>query len=473
MNTILILADSFNAEAFLHRIGQKDASGNNYVVVSPGHMEEDIAKQSFLEFHHFDPTSAIKLSKVIFNHNFTTAFIMMSSSEEAHACLDNIRSADESMEIVILDEWGSFSVLKDTAAHVVNSSQLVANRLYDHLPNVPVVAQNVGLSQGEVMEVLVPYGSSFAYRHIGSIAQIKWKIAAVYRDGKQILPTNATMIRPQDMLLILGKPQVLESVYRRISKNKEKFPEPFGKYLYLLLDMQMDESRIFSQIGEAIHLLDRLEESKLYIRLINPGDLSAVESVRTHARDNIQIDVIYGEIETHEIIIKDTHEFDVGLVLIDPLVFRQGKIADEILGLNKLVFLFGDSPLFSVERLAVLLSEEKEMESISSTFFYVAEALDLKPCLCYYEPDGDFEHKKRVVEHYETLAKIFQYPLKVDKKSINPIKAIGAMNHILQVAPFTKELQEDDLFKIFSTKLSDYLLDSTQHPKLLIPAETQ
>ncbi len=471
MNNILILADSFNAEAFLRRIGQKDASGNNYVVISQNDIEENIAAQNHLEFHHFDPTSAIKLNKILYSNNFLTAFILMSSSEEAHACVDNIRSVDDSMEIVILDEWGSFSVLQDGAVHVVNAPQLVANRLYDHLPNVPVVAQNIGLSQGEVMEVLVPYGSSFAYRHVGSIAQVKWKIAAIYRDGKQILPTNATMIRPQDMLLILGKPQVLQSVYKRISKNKEKFPEPFGRYLYLLLDMQMDENKLFSHIGEALHLLDRLEEGKLYIRLVDPGDISVVESIKTHERDNVHIEVIYGEVDMSELIISDTTEFDIGLVMIDPAVFRQGNIADAILGLNKLVFLFGDSPLFSVERLTVLMSDEKEMESISSTFFYVAEALDLKPCLCYYEPDGDFEHKKRVVEHYETLAKIFQYPLKVDQKAINPIKAIGSMVRILQVAPFTKELQENDIFKIFSTKLSDYLLDSTQHPKLLIPAE--
>ena len=101
--------------------------------------------------------------------------------------------------------------------------------MYDQLPNVPLVAQNVGLGQGEIMEVHIPFGSSYAYRHIGSILQRKWKIAALYRDEKQILPTNATMIKPNDTLLILGKPLVLDGVYRTINKRMGLFPEPFGK----------------------------------------------------------------------------------------------------------------------------------------------------------------------------------------------------------------------------------------------------
>ncbi len=471
MNTILILAEGFNAEAFLRRINQKDAGANHYVVVSTGELDELLSKNSHIKLHKFDPTSAVKLRKVIFGSTFQSAFVLMSSPEEADACLGIIRSVYEDLEVVLLDEWGAFSVLQDRATHVIKAPELIASRLYDHLPNVPVVAQNIGLAQGEIMEVIVPYGSSFAYRHVGSIAQVKWKIAAIYRDGKQILPTNATMIRPQDTLLLVGKPQVLSSVYKRISKSKERFPEPFGRHIYLLLDMQRDSEQAISYLKESIHLTERLEGSQLFVRVINPADLDTIEQIRGYEDDQIHVFIHFGEGDTRGLIHDDIMTHDLGLVMISPVLFRQNIIKDEILNLKKLVLLFGDFPLFSVERLVVLMSDEEEMESISSTFFYVAETLELKPCLCYYDPEGEFEEKKRVVEHYETLAKIFQYPLKVDKKAVNPIRAIDSMDHVLQVAPLTSKLREEDMFKIFSTKLSDYLLDSTQHPKLLIPAE--
>ena len=43
--------------------------------------------------------------------------------------------------------------------------------MVEKLPNVPVLAQNIGLKQGEIMEIRIPFGSSYAYRYIGSIEQ--------------------------------------------------------------------------------------------------------------------------------------------------------------------------------------------------------------------------------------------------------------------------------------------------------------
>ena len=52
---------------------------------------------------------------------------------------------------------------------ILNSDELLATHLYEHLPNVPVIAQNVGTASGEIMEVHVPFGSTYAFRHVGSI----------------------------------------------------------------------------------------------------------------------------------------------------------------------------------------------------------------------------------------------------------------------------------------------------------------
>ena len=105
------------------------------------------------------------------------------------------------------------------------------------------------------MEVHVPFGSSYAYRHIGSILQNQWKIAALYRDEKQILPTNDTMIRPNDTLLILGKPIVLNGIYKTINKRIGLFPEPFGKNIYLILDLRHDQKDAVLYLKQSIYLV--------------------------------------------------------------------------------------------------------------------------------------------------------------------------------------------------------------------------
>jgi hypothetical protein len=472
MQNILILADSLPAEEFIKRIGQKRVGENHYCVVMPHAREENERPLPHLEMRFFDPTSTIKLRTLMQTHDFSVVFILLEHDEEGQACLEIVRSVDPGKQVVLLNHGSDVSTITERATHIVDTPSIIASRLYDQLPNVPLIAQNVGLSQGEIMEVLVPYGSSFAYRHVGSIAQVKWRIAALYREGKQILPTHATMIRPQDTLLILGKPQVLNNIYRRISKKEGRFPEPFGRYLYLILDLQTEAQNALAYLRESIHLLDRIEEGKLFVRLLNPGDFTILSAIQAYDNERISIHVLYGEDTVSEVVLDDIMTFDIGMVLMTPRFFSHKEIADEMLAQKKLVLLFGDSPLYSVERSVVLASDEEEMESISSTLFYASETLDLKPCLCNYDPEGDFASRQMIVEHYETLARIFQYLVTIEEKTANPIRTLESMESVLHIVPFTQALQEEDLFKIFSTRIGDYLLDSTRHPKLLIPVES-
>jgi hypothetical protein len=472
MQNILILADSLPAEEFIKRIGQKRVGDNHYCVVMPHAREEKKRQLPHLDVRFFDPTSTVKLRTLMQGQDFSVVFILLEQDEEGQACLEIVRSVDPGMQVVLLNHGSDVSTITERATHIVDTPSIIASRLYDQLPNVPLIAQNVGLSQGEIMEVLVPYGSSFAYRHVGSIAQVKWRIAVVYREGKQILPTHATMIRPQDTLLIIGKPQVLNNIYHRISKKEGRFPEPFGRYLYLILDLRTEGHNALEHLKESIHLLDRVDEGKLFVRLLNPSDFVVLDAIREYDNERISIHVVYGKDTVSEVILSDVMAFDIGMVLMTPQLFSDKEVVDEMLAQKKLVLLFGDSPLCNMKRSVVLATDEEEMESISSTLFYASETLDLKPCLCNYDPEGDFESKKMIVEHYETLARIFQYPVTIEEKVANPIRTLESMESILHIVPFTQALQEEDLFRIFSTHISDYLLDSTRHPKLLVPVES-
>ncbi len=472
MQHILIVADGIIAERFINRIGGKRIGGNRYTIVAPRPLGHEPQLAPNLTLHRFDPTSRSKLTRLLHTHDFSVAFIVMDRLEEARATLENLRAEADQCPIVLLDRWGAFAIAHGRALHVIAEDQLVASRLYDQLPNVPVVAQNVGLMEGEIMEVLVPYGSSFAYRHVGSITQAKWRIAAIYREGKLILPTHATMIRPQDTLLILGKPQVLSSMYHRIRQKEGRFPEPFGRNLYLILDLAAAGTSALEQLEEGIHLAERLDGATLIVRVIRPSDFALLDAIRDHAHARIDLYVTYGDTPIREVILNDRIRFDIGMMLMTPQLFAEDAVAEEMLAQRKLVLLFGDTPLYRAERSVVLMGDEAEMESISSTLFYASEALDLNPCLCQYDPEGDFASGTIIVEHYEALARIFQYPISLEQKTVNPIRAINAMSRILHIIPLTPALLPRGFFRFLSTRPSDYFLRATQHPKLLIPADT-
>ncbi len=470
MKHILILADGLSAKHFIDRINQKRTGDNTFVVVTPN-PEFPIPEKLVvdMEVHTFDPTSYSKLREVLHAHHFSMIFVILDSPEETRESLKNIRMTDEKIRVYLLDHWDSFDESDESYTQVFNIHQLIANRLFDHLPNVPLVAQNVGLSEGEIMEVAVPFGSSFAYRHIGSISQVKWRIVALYRNAKQILPTSATMIKPQDTILIVGKPSILNNIYLRIINKEGLFPEPFGKNLYLILDMNFDAEQAINAMHEALYMRERLDGRELIVRIVNPGDFQLLEEIKRLANGNIEVLVEYAESEIATVITADMQRYNIGLIFTSMDTFGGDKLSVELFALRKLVYIFGETPLYTITNSVVLMGEDEAMESISSTSFYISETLGFDLCLCNFDPEGDFQSRKMIIEHYETLSHAIHYPIKIEEKKVNPVRALSAMENILQIAPLTYDMETGSLLALFSTRSQDYLLGNTKHPKLLIP----
>lgn len=394
----------------------------------------------------------------------------MEDIEDARYTLKNISLINTKTRVVLVNQWDDDEIGKDSEnTTIVHSDQLLAAHLYDQLPNVPLVAQNVGLGRGEIMEVHVPFGSSYAYRHIGSIVQTNWKIAALYRDQKQILPTSATMIRPNDTLLLLGQPIVLNGVYNTINKRRGLFPEPFGKNAYLILDFRHDKKDALLYLKQSIYLLEKLEDRELFVRIIYPNNFDLIEELKTLESENVTLSISYKNEDLRKQIIDDIHEFNVGLVLNSIPTFEADDLKETLYKLKKLVFLFGDELIYNVKDSVVLMSEKEKMESISSTAFDISEALGQGLTLGDFDPEGDFKSRKMILEHYETLSHLFNMDIKIEQKVANPIRELSTMSDILQVAPFEKRLNTMSLRKLISNQIQDFLLTTNRHPKLLVP----
>jgi len=470
MKNILILADGSIARHFINWVNRKRVAENRYYVicykagVTPPKMGKNVT------LIHADPTSFSKLSHIMDEVKYTHVFIVMEDIRDVEYSFKNVRLIDNKVRVVLVNQWDDNTIGQDEEnVTVIQSDELIVAHLYDQLPNVPVVAQNVGLGRGEIMEVHVPFGSAYAYRHVGSILQRKWKIAAIYRDGKQIIPTNATMIRPNDTLLVLGKPIVLDGVYKSINKRMGLFPEPFGKNLYLLLDLEYDQEKALIYLKESIYLVEQLEDKILYIRIINPGNFELIEELKSYESRQVIFSICYDSDDLKRLIEYDIHQHDVGLILNSIQTFEADDLKSTLYDLRKLVYLFGDKLLYNIKECIVVMSEQRKMESISSTAFDISETLNLKFTLGDFDPEGDFESKKMIVEHYETLTHIFNIEINVEQKVANPVRELLKREEILQIAPFEKELNTNSLMSLLSTKIQDFLLTTENHPKLLVP----
>ena len=249
MKNILILAEGSIAKHFVTWVGRKRVAENRYYVTC-GNQEsipENIGKN--ITIVHRDPTSYVRMKALMDEVKFAQVFIVIATKRDALYSLKNIRMIESKVRIIFVNQWDDETIGKEEEnVTLIHTDALMAAHLYEQLPNVPLIAQNVGFGRGEIMEILVPFGSTYAYRHIGSILQRKWKIVALYRKEKQILPISSTTIYPNDTLLVVGKPMVLEGVYRAINKRIGLFPEPFGKDLYLFIDFRCDQEKAIAYI---------------------------------------------------------------------------------------------------------------------------------------------------------------------------------------------------------------------------------
>ncbi len=471
MKNILILADGSIAKHFVEWVGRKRVAENRYYVTcfNEGATPEKMGKN--ITLIKADPTSYARIRHIMDEVKFSHVFIIMENREDALYTLKNIRLVEDKIRVIFVNQWDDPEAGRDEEnVTVIDTDELIAAHLYDQLPNVPVIAQNVGLGKGEIMEIHVPFGSTYAFRHVGSILQRKWKIAAIYRKEKQILPTNATTILPNDTLLVVGKPIVLEGVYRTINKRIGLFPEPFGKDLYLLIDFRTDRDEALFYLKESIYMLEKLEDKRLYVRIIYPNDFELIENLKAYESENITVSVCYDDHEIDHLIEYDIQEYDVGLVLSSIEAFKEEKIMQVLYALRKVVYLFGDQPLHRVHEAVILMEDDnRKMESISSTAFDVSESLGIEVCLCDFDPEGEFENRKIIVEHYETLSHIFNMEIKIEQKVANPVRELSSMEQVLQIAPFEKTFHSSGIWRMISTRVSDFLLTTAKHPKLLVP----
>lgn len=472
MKNILILASGSIAKHFIVWVSKNRVAENRYYVTCYKADTKPEKIGTNITMIDADPTSFSKFKSIMEETRFSNIFIVMEDLEDARYVLKNLALIKSKIRIILVNQWDDPEIGKDQEnISIINTNELMAAHLYDHLPNVPLVAQNVGLGQGEIMEVHVPFGSAYAYRHIGSILQRKWKIAALYRDGKQMLPTNATMIRPNDTLLILGKPIVLDGVYKTINKRLGLFPEPFGKDIYLILDLRHDKKNAVIYLKESIYLIEKLEDKALFVRILYPNDFALIDELKTYESEKVTLSICYKNEDVKTLIEYDIHEHNIGLVMNSIPAFEADELKETLYSLKKLVFLFGDKLLYNIKSTVVLMSKNEKMESISSLAFDISETLGLGMTLGDFDPEGDFENKNMIIEHYETLADIFNVELNFEQRVSNPIRELSKMEDILQIAPFEKRLNTDSFKRLISGRIQDFLLTTHRHPKLLVPFE--
>jgi hypothetical protein len=445
MKDILIIADGIVAKHFLERVCGDTDSDNSYSVVYYNDKTITDKKADHIKYFKFDPTSFSKLRSV-FKDSIVEVFIVVKKRFDALETYKNIRTLSKEIHIVLLDVWHlSF---EDTNLSLLSANEVLSSRLFDFLPNVSVVAQNVGLGIGEIMEIDVPFGSPYVYRHISSIKQKNWRISAIYRANDLILPKPSTMIYPNDILLVIGDPNILRSVNISIKQEFGSFPSPYGKNIYVLIDMQKNNpDEIEKMINNAFLLHSKLNNNKLIIKVINPTYSKCYDKIKSYDKGSVRVFIDYETDNFKNALFKDLEIFSIGLIIVEQRIFENYK---KMLYDAKIpVFKTGMYDFSKVKQSIIIPEDSTKIEKLTAPIFDISAQLDLDIELYDYDPE-EMDINDELIDHFKNLGSMFKRKIKVVKPKHNPIVELETREDIVQFLPFDKSVKNEGLLPWFS-----------------------
>lgn len=470
MRKIVTIVDGMVAKRFLESVAEIYSGVNEYMVV---YSDDTVLPTQIPEnftLYEFDPTSALKLTGLL-KDIVSEVFIVMKNRNEALVIHEIIRKVRKKMKITVLDNWGLG--IEDKNTSIMDAADILTSRLTHELPNIPSTALHVGLGKGEIMEVSVPFSSSFVYRTVGNIEQTNWKISALYRNNRILLAEPHLTIQPNDSMLIVGEPTVLKNVYQVIKSEFGQFPLPFGKNLYLYLDMKrMDESEIEYALSEALVLQKKIKGNKLFIRIQNPAMPDLLETIKAQDGKDISVRIDYRRTPFSKLMTIDNIRFSVGLIIVHNAIFAIPSLR-RVLNLNQLpVLKLGEYAISKCAESLVFVSDKVEIEKISPVVFDVSEQLKQRIHLLDYHQEG--RYTEEIVKHYDYLSRIFSRRADViNAHEENPIRAAFRRHHpFLQILPFTQEVLAQRLWWFTTTDLEELHFKLASYPQLFVPVTT-
>jgi len=465
MKKILIISDSKIGENFIQRTIDTYAKDNIYYVIQTHAVAFDNAPTSRFKFFEFDATSLYKLSNVL-KMEFVQVFVAMRTPTDLEQTIINIRATKKQLRIIAIDHWSTD--LEPYNVVQINTTEILASHMFDYLPNVPVVAQNVGLGEGEIMDVLVPFGSSFVYRHVGVIEQKGWKIVGIYRGGKLILPDERKMIHPNDQLLLVGEPSVLNSVYRAIKREIGQFPQPFGTNLYLFIDMIKDDVEEIGFLVEKALAVHEKFNNKLIIKVCNPSDIGILNDIKSKRCERVVIDIDYQESYFDDLVAGDVTAYDVGLIMVSSQMFAKDPMREILYDVAVPVLSLAKRSIEQIKDAVIILNDNKDLEKISTTIFDFSSQMGYNIELLKNE-DIERVEEDEIIEHYRNLSVIFSKNIYVNFHKDNAIRKLAKREKFIQCLPFTENMLQSKNSTLLSNNIESLYHKLSQYHQLFIP----
>lgn len=375
--------------------------------------------------------------------------------------------------------------LEQLGVEVESIFAVSATGLRNRLEQRTKTVQGIGIGKNEILEVEVHPNARLANKPLANLRPKNWHIGIIYRDGKIIVPRGNTILKPKDRVVILGEPQVLDTIAERLSFRFTDFPLEYGDTAYIYLSRHGEATCL----DEVDYLLDNLPLKQAVV-VHTPGSeelLARAEEI-LKARKVKLLDSMESRVIPEKAILAALEQqgYDPGMIFFD-----RGSLLRGFLGKHrhqrriKQLLKHVNCPIcmcsgtFPYEKLAVPAVNmqdspealEKALE-IGSDITCSIDALMVKPSEYISGEDevGDYGQIKKTVSD---LAHIYRTSVKTSELEGNPIRAIleEMDGYNLLVTRTSSELQVGMIRSFLRPEINWHVLWDAPISALLIPPQ--
>ena len=471
MNRVLILAEGKEAVKFISSIKENYLNVAEFDIIYNDSNIDNLTHCSISGLKFYKIQFATFVNLVYFkNRDYSKIIVVVKNKIYA---LNVLKALDYFIEknipIDFVDFWGLKEEFQNI--NIIKLPSIINGTLVDLLPNVPVFARSIGFGT-ELMQVEVPASSAFIYRNVELLNKentSKWRIVAIYRNDKLLLPNKMTIIYPYDKLVIIGQSQILKDVFKTLKKDVGLFPEPYGSFIYVLIDKKnMTKKEASKLLKSAIFLQRKLKSKKLIVRIINPN-LHVYRKLDKFSEIEVLVD--YRNDDSIKVILNDFRRFRIGFFIINNKFYY--KNIDFLLKLNKPFLKVGDKEsIKECNSTGVILADNDAVKEISPVVFDVSSQLNYFINFFDIDPDNINLEKKEVLKYYENLSKMYYYrniDFIIDNK--NPYFELNKLNNVCFFVPFNKNIPRNKLVAYLFPSLNRVQVLLDKFNQIMIPTK--
>ena len=300
----------------------------------------------------------------------------------------------------------------------VNKAVATASLLERQIELGVISPTNIGLGQGEIIEVSVTPTSIIAGYPVGKFSSRRWRIVAIFRGDKLILPKAKTVIKPGDRVLIVGDPRILKYIAGLIKSGEPQFPLQFGTEEVVFLSKKSEEL-----LKDAKFFLEKTKVSKLTIQSCVEVESSILERFKETGKGEVRFKKLK---ECEKEFYENIKGENFGIILMPP---KYGEFP-LLLGIKTFPVLVAEETLSPVVLSRGTTPAERILVPVSGSFSSL-RALEIgielslmtgaKLTALYISPSQENGKTEKLRERIVKISSMYKIPIEFKVRYGNPI----------------------------------------------------